>query len=161
MDVRKATQELRARGIRLTRQRAAVLTALGRAERGLNPEEILHAARAECPELGLATVYRALDLFGDLGIVRRIHSSEGCETVVAADAKHGHSVVCLECGRVAEFSSCDMASVENAAATETGFKISAHSLELAGMCAQCQASRVTAAVVLTNQGDRGDDNGRS
>ena len=153
MDVGKATQELRARGIRLTRQRAAVLTALGRAERGLGPEEILYAARGECPELGLTTVYRALDLLVSLGIARRIHTSEGCATVVGAKAGHGHSVVCLGCGRVAEFSSCDIVSVEKAAATETGFKISAHSLELAGICAECQANGVTAAVVLTPPGD--------
>ena len=140
MDVSQASQELRARGTRLTRQRLAVLAVLSQAECGLSPAEILHTAQAECPELGLATVYRALELLGELGIVRRIHSSEGCETVVATRAEHGHSVVCLGCGRVAEFSSCDLVSVEKAAARETGFKISAHSLELAGMCARCQAS---------------------
>ena len=140
MDVRQATQELQARGIRLTRQRAAVLNALSRAECGLSPEKILRLARSECPELGLTTVYRAVDLFGELGILRRIHTQEGCETVIGARAAHGHTVVCLACGRVAEFSKCDMAAIENAAAEETGFEISVHSLEMAGLCARCQAS---------------------
>ena len=67
MDVRRATEELRAKGIRLTRQRAAVLAALGQAERGLNPEEILARAQSECPELGLTTVYRAIGASGFAG----------------------------------------------------------------------------------------------
>jgi Fur family transcriptional regulator, ferric uptake regulator len=140
MDVRLATEELRAKGIRLTRQRAAVLAALGQAERGLNPEEILALAQSECPELGLTTVYRTIELLVSLGIARRVHTGEGCASVVGAKAEHGHSVVCLLCGRVAEFSNCDMVSVEAAAARETGFTISVHSLELAGTCAQCRAS---------------------
>jgi Fe2+ or Zn2+ uptake regulation protein len=61
--------------------------------------------------------------------------------------------VCLVCGRVAEFSRCDMASVEDAAARETGFKISVHSLELAGTCAQCQASSPRAQASPVSRGD--------
>ena len=138
MDVKLATEELRARGFRLTRQREAVLATLSGAERGLDPAEILERGRAQCPELGLATVYRALDLFSELGILRRIHADKGCTAVAGTARKHGHYVVCAGCGRVMEFSTCDVHALEAAAARETGFTISAHFLELSGMCADCQ-----------------------
>ena len=140
MDVEHATKELRARGFRLTRQREAVLAALSQAERGLDPAEILERGRARCPELGLATVYRTLELLGEIGIVRHIHGGKGCAAVAGAEREHGHYVVCTACGRVTEFSTCDIQAVEAAATRETGFKISAHFLELAGVCARCQTT---------------------
>jgi Fur family ferric uptake transcriptional regulator len=140
MDVKHATKELRARGFRFTRQREAVLATLSKAERGLDPAEILERGRAQCPELGLATVYRTLDLLIELGIVRHIHGGKGCAAVAGTEREHGHYVVCTRCGRVTEFSTCDIQAVEAAAARETGFKISAHFLELAGMCARCQTT---------------------
>jgi Fur family ferric uptake transcriptional regulator len=133
------SKELQNRGVRLTRQRRAVLAALGTAKSGLDPAEVLERARVECPELGLATVYRALDLFHSLGIVRRIHTDKRCATVAAAEARHGHYVVCTSCGRVAEFSRCDIGELEQDAARQTGFAVNTHFLELAGVCGDCQA----------------------
>ena len=140
MDVKLANKELRARGFRLTRQREAVLAALSEAERGLDPAEILERGRIECPELGLATVYRTLDLFSELGVIRRIHADKGCSAVARTEREHGHYVVCTGCGRVTEFSTCDIHAVEAGAARETGFTISSHFLELTGICAECQTS---------------------
>lgn len=140
MDVTRATEELRTAGYRLTPQRAAVLAGLGQAQRGLDPAEILETARTYCPELGLATVYRTLGLFGELGIVRRLHAGKGCAAVAGAERRHGHYVVCTGCGRVTEFSTCDTQSIEAGAARETGFTISEHFLELAGTCAECQTN---------------------
>jgi Fur family ferric uptake transcriptional regulator len=140
MDVKHAARELRARGFRFTRQREAVLATLSEAERGLDPAEILERGRAQCPELALATVYRALELFSEIGIVRHIHGGKGCAAVAGTEREHGHYVVCTRCGRVTEFSTCDIQALEAAAARETGFKISAHFLELAGICAGCQTT---------------------
>jgi Fur family transcriptional regulator, ferric uptake regulator len=140
MDVEHAATELRAHGFRLTQQREAVLAAVAQVDHGLDPAEILERGRIACPELGLATVYRTLDLFTELGIVRRIHADKGCAAVAPTEREHGHYVVCTGCGRVTEFSTCDMRAVEAGAARETGFSISAHFLELTGVCADCQTN---------------------
>jgi Fe2+ or Zn2+ uptake regulation protein len=139
--VKQATEELREHGFRLTRQRLAVLTALSEAGRGLEPAQVLERARLECPELGLATVYRALELLESLGMVRHVHTSKSSAAVAGAGAGHAHHVVCTICGRVAEFSTCDLEALEEAAARETGFSIGAHFLELAGICRECQKKR--------------------
>jgi Fur family ferric uptake transcriptional regulator len=141
VDVREAADELHSRGFRVTRQRAAILAAIEEAGCALDPSEILELARRRCPELGLATVYRAMDVLDGIGAVRRVHTSKGCAGVAGAKATHGHSVVCTSCGRVSEFSACDVGALAEAAARETGFTISDHFIELAGICAECRQKR--------------------
>lgn len=138
MNVECAAKQLHAHGFRVTRQRAAVLAAIEEAGYALDPAEILKLARGQCPELGLATVYRTMETLSGVGMIRRVHTGKGCAGVAQARAEHGHYVICTECGRVSEFSTCDVAALEEGAARETGFSITAHFVELAGTCGQCQ-----------------------
>lgn len=138
MDIQQLKARLRMRGIRPTRQRMAVLTALSRASGALTPGQILQEARREYSDLALATVYRTVDLLERTGGLRRIHGVDGCEGVVLATAAHGHHVRCSRCGRVAEFRSCDLEGTMEAAARETGFVIDHHYLELTGVCSGCR-----------------------
>jgi Fe2+ or Zn2+ uptake regulation protein len=132
---------LAARGLRLTRQRRAVLETLAGESAAVSPQQVFSRARRACPDLGLTTVYRTLELLSDLGALRRVHGVEHCEAFVATDAAHGHSVVCVRCGRVAEFTDCDLSSVVAAAARETGYRIDEHFLQLSGLCRECGGQR--------------------
>ena len=133
------TAELAARGLRLTRQRRAVLEAIAAAPSSLSALQIYDAARERCPELGLTTVYRTLDVLAEVGALRRVHGLDHCEGFVPAGAEHGHTVVCSACGRVTEFTACDMRSIVTAAGLETGYSITDHFLQLTGLCAVCCA----------------------
>ena len=127
------------RGLRLTRQRRAVVDAVSESVSCLNALQVLDAARVHCPELGLTTVYRTLEVLGEIGAVRRLHGPDHCEGFVSAGAAHGHTVVCSRCGRAAEFTECDIQEVVDAAARQTGFRITEHFLQLSGVCAACRA----------------------
>lgn len=141
-----------ARGLRLTRQRRAVVEAVAASEACLTPLDVFQAARASCPDLGLTTVYRTLELLDEVGAVRRVHGPDGCERLVPATAEHGHSVVCSACGRVTEFTACDMSAVAAAAGNETGYSITGHFLQFTGVCAACAAGTGEADA---RQGERG------
>jgi Fur family ferric uptake transcriptional regulator len=78
-----AIGKMRGRGYKVTPQRTAVLRTLA-AERHQSLEEI----RARCPEVGLVTVYRTLDLMGELGIVRRLDFGDGAHYELAEDHHH-------------------------------------------------------------------------
>jgi Fe2+ or Zn2+ uptake regulation protein len=56
-------------------------------------------------------------------------------------AAHAHTVVCSACGRVAEFTACDVRRISAAAARETGYRITDHFLQLTGLCDRCAARR--------------------
>jgi Fur family ferric uptake transcriptional regulator len=142
-DVDQIACELASRGLRLTRQRRAVLEAVLEAPSTMSPVQVFDAARERCPELGLTTVYRTLELLSEIGALRRVHGPDHCEAFVPAGAAHGHTVVCGECGRVMEFTECDMNAVVDAAARQTGYRITAHFLQLSGLCATCSAGAGT------------------
>jgi Fe2+ or Zn2+ uptake regulation protein len=139
LDADAVVTELAARGLRLTRQRRAVVDAVAASHACLSPFDVFQAARAGCPDLGLTTVYRTLELLDEIGALRHIHGPGSCERLVPASAKHGHSVLCSVCGRVTEFTQCDMSTVVAAAGRETGYRITGHFLQLSGVCADCDA----------------------
>ena len=140
-DTAQVSAELAARGLRLTRQRRAVLEAIAAAPSSLSALQVYDAARDRCPELGLTTVYRTLEVLDEIGALRRVHGPDHCESFVPASAAHGHTVVCSACGRVTEFTACDMRGIVDAAARETGYRITDHFLQLSGLCAGCRARR--------------------
>ena len=140
-DAVQVSAALAQRGLRLTRQRRAVLEAIAAAPHSLSATQVYDAARAACPELGLTTVYRTLEVLTEVGALRRVHGRDHCESFVPATAEHGHTLVCSGCGRVTEFTACDMRGIADAAADETGYRITGHFLQLTGLCAGCAAAR--------------------
>lgn len=123
---------------RLTRPRQIVLEVINRANRHLTPAEIYQRARVKYPRLGLATVYRSLDLLVRLGYVRRIHLEQGCHSYAPMEHQHGHHLVCSNCGRIEEFADCDLEPLIKALRAKTGYVINVHMLELMGQCPSCQ-----------------------
>ena len=137
LDSDQITRAFADRGLRLTRQRRAVLYAVAEASSSVSPLHVFDAARLRCPDLGLTTVYRTLEILGEIGALRRVHGHKRCEAFVPAGAAHGHTVVCSSCGRVTEFTECDMHAVADAAARQTGYRITEHFLQLSGLCSRC------------------------
>ena len=131
---------LSSRGLKLTPQRKAVLDVVAAAEVSVSPAQVYDAARALYPDLGLTTVYRTLDILVGLGALRRVQGGSHSECYTTAQSVHGHSVLCRTCGRVSEFTHCDMDGVLAAAAQQPGFAIDEHFLQLTGECAGCAAS---------------------
>ncbi|MDQ3863634.1 MAG: transcriptional repressor [Actinomycetota bacterium] len=128
MGLEAAVGKIRGWGYKATPQRLAVLAAIGAGQhQGL--EEI----RARCPEVGMVTVYRTLDLFLELGLVRRLDLGYGPRYELAED--HHHHLICEDCGRVTEFERCpvDLRSLGGG-----GFEVRAHSLEVYGTCSECR-----------------------
>lgn len=142
LDKQRATESLVRRGLRMTRQRQAVLDAIGRADGSFTAQQLHDAVRAESVSLGLTTVYRTLDILADVGAVERVHGPSNCEAFVAAGRTHGHTVVCRVCGAAAELSGLDCSGLLAEAAQKTGFRIDEHVVQLSGVCARCSGEAV-------------------
>jgi Fur family transcriptional regulator, ferric uptake regulator len=119
---------LRGSGYKVTPQRRAVLLALA-SERHQSLEEI----RARCPEVGLVTIYRTLDLLSEIGAVRRLELGDGLRYELAED--HHHHMICESCGDVSEFEECP---IDPWLLRRLDFEVSSHSLEVYGRCAGCR-----------------------
>lgn len=125
-----AVGKIRGGGYKATPQRMAVLRALVE-EQHQSLEEI----RARCPEVGLVTVYRTLDLLGSLGIVRRLDLGDGARYELAEN--HHHHMICEACGDISEFEECPL-DPERLPPESTDFEVRAHSLEVYGRCGACR-----------------------
>jgi len=128
----------RAQGLRLTQARLAVLHVLGTTAAHLQVAEVHRRALRVSPGIGLASVYRTIDLLDRLGLVKRVHVGHRHRHYAPATEAHGHHLVCNGCGRVVEFSDCQVERLAKTLARRTRFVIEGHSIELYGRCPDCR-----------------------
>lgn len=141
LDDEKLAKQLSTSSYKLTRQRRAVLSVIASTDGHLNAAEVYEKAKSEYPQIGLTTVYRTLDILVELGAIKRVHLDEGCHSYAPASHGHHHHLVCTDCGRAVEFEGCDLAAFLDAVASQTGFEIEEHWLQLFGRCPTCQKTR--------------------
>ena len=125
-----AIGKMRGRGYKATPQRISILEALAAEQ-----HQSLEGIRGRCPEVGMVTVYRTLDLFGDLGIVRRLDLGDGPRYELAE--AHHHHLICESCGDISEFDACPLDPVA-LSPEAAGFEVRAHSVEVYGRCSGCR-----------------------
>ncbi len=130
--------QLSEQGYKLTRQRKAVVEVVARAHTRLSAADVFTQAQLACPDLGLTTVYRTLEILEQMGVIRRVHMDDGCEGFAPATAEHGHHLICSRCQETIEFEDCNMTSLLKRVSEQTGFTIEQHWLELVGLCPKCQ-----------------------
>jgi Fur family transcriptional regulator, ferric uptake regulator len=125
-----AVGKIRGCGYKATPQRMAVLAAVGAEQ-----HQSLDGIRSRCPWVGLVTVYRALDLLSELGLVRRLDLGGGPRYELAED--HHHHLICEGCGGITEFERCPV-DLQGLPQLGGDFEVRAHSLEVYGTCAACR-----------------------
>lgn len=120
---------------RSTRQRTAIRQAIVNAERPLLPQEVLLAAQAEVPALGIATVYRNLKVLVEEGELRVVDLPGENSRFEPAEHLHHHHFQCTRCQRVFDVHACPG---NLAALAPAGFTVEDHDLTLYGRCNDCQ-----------------------
>jgi Fe2+ or Zn2+ uptake regulation protein len=120
---------------RLTPQRQAVLDLIADRKGSFTAVEIFQAARRKNPSLGLATVYRTVDLLRRTGSVRPL-AGDARPAYVRCEPGHHHHLVCLACGAVEETKLCGAPSPAELK-RRYGFRAETHELDVYGTCARC------------------------
>ena len=129
-------QRLALRGHRITASRRRVLDALFSAPAHFTVEDVLRQA----PDVGRATVFRTMKLFQDLNVVCRVMMEDGNLHYRLSARGHHHHLVCRACGRVEDFSNCDVSSLVDQLGRATDYEIEGHWLEVYGRCRSCRAT---------------------
>jgi Fur family transcriptional regulator, ferric uptake regulator len=128
------------RGLKSTEQRCIILEAFLDLGRHLHVDEFYPILRARHPNIGHATVYRALKLFAESGIAREIHFGDGITRYEEATLgeRHDH-LVCIACGAVTEFKNNTLELLQGEISKDHGFRIETIKMELRGVCGACLA----------------------
>ena len=130
---------LRARGMRVTPQRVWVQRALSELDRHVTADELLAAVADRLPNVALPTIYATLELFEELGIVRRVQRAG--TTLFDPRVEPHHHLVCTQCGSIEDLDSeLDTLALERAAAGH-GFEHERIEALVHGRCARCRAGR--------------------
>ena len=127
-------------GVRTTEPRRTVAELIASRNGHFTARELVDDAADRRLGIGRATVFRALELFADLGLVERLDLPSGEHAYVACEPAHHHHVVCSRCGRSTEVEDAGMPEVVREVARRTGFRIERHRLELFGICPECRAA---------------------
>lgn len=135
---------LKSKGLKITKQRLLVLEALVSCPgRHLTTEEIYEKIKADCPEIGLATVYRTVQLLSELHLIDRINLDDGFvryEIGSMEDSKakyHHYHLICRSCGKIIAFRDEYPEKLEMKIAETTGFRVVDHEVKLYGYCKEC------------------------
>jgi len=122
---------------RSTKQRQAVMSALDEATSFCTAQELYDVLRHRGDKVGLATVYRSLQLMAEADEVDVIRSDAGEAFYRRCSDKHHHHLVCRSCGRAVEVSGPAVEAWAERVAKENGFTDVNHTVELFGICAAC------------------------
>ena len=141
-----ALTTLEREGYRAGAARRTVVELLGRQHCCLSAKEITCALREEGREVGLASVYRALEVLDQLKLVQRLDAGEGVvryEPAVAG-GDHHHHIVCEACGGVASYEDEELERAIHRLADRLSWSVETHDVVLRGRCPGCvQARRAT------------------
>lgn len=129
--------DTRPSGLRPTKQRRAINEALRQAADFQSAQEIHDLLRRAGDKVGLATVYRTLQAMAEAEEVDVRHNAAGEATYRRCSSSHHHHLVCRSCGRTVEITGPAVERWAHAIADEHGFTDVSHTVELAGLCAEC------------------------
>ena|SRR5215210_1415373 len=129
-------QPLRQRGLRVTPQRLLMHRALRALDRHVTADELQAEVSRQLPNASLPTVYATLELFEELGIVRRVPAAGAPVLFDPRTDEHQH-LRCRSCGRVEDLDAPVDARRVLRAARRQGFRPDAAEFVVSGLCASC------------------------
>ncbi len=134
----KRNRDLTIKDRPVTAQRRLLLDLLREADSHLDAKELYRRAIEKDHQISLATVYRNLRLFKELGFVGEIRLDDvHCYYEIKHSAEHYH-LVCTTCGQVIEFESPLVARLVADVERKCGFEANKAVLHLEGHCRGCK-----------------------
>ena len=135
-------ENLKDKGYKLTPQRRATLdTIIENQGKHLNTEEIYDLVKEKCPEIGLATVYRTLQLLDEMSILSKLNLDDGCiryELNTNENDHQHHHLICQKCNDVIEVELDLLETLEEEIEKKHHFEIKDHSVKFYGTCSKCK-----------------------
>lgn len=123
--------------LKLTRQREQILSVFLKMEH-ITAEQMYRMLAKKDPHIGLATIYRTLNLFCEAGLAQARHFGTQTQYDNISHKGHHDHLICTDCGKIVEFENCDIERLQEEVARRNGFTIKTHKLELYGVCTNCR-----------------------
>ncbi len=130
---------LRRGGLSVTHQRLAVYRALLEDDSHPDAEQLYERVRGALPGLSLGTVYKAIDVLLELGVIREVDAPRSATRYEAALEPH-HHLICDRCHRIEDLFDPGLSNVRPAPGSGNGFEAESCAAQFHGACAKCAAA---------------------
>ena len=135
-------EKLKEKGYKLTPQRRSILDIILETEgKHLSAEEIYELVKDKCPDIGLATVYRTMQIFDEVGLVYKHNFDDGRSRYELnhhnQDHQH-HHLICVGCNKLIEVEEDLLEQLEDSIEKKYNFKINNHNVKFFGYCEKCR-----------------------
>jgi Fe2+ or Zn2+ uptake regulation protein len=138
-DVPAVREKLRRSGYTLTSQRRAVLDALSQAKGHPSAEDVYLIVKRENPRVALGTVYQALSVLEEVGVIGSKHWSES-PTRYDLNIEPHLDIRCTSCGQVSEIPGVDLGGVEASIRANTPYDVTRATMVVEGLCPDCASN---------------------
>lgn len=135
---------LKMNGLKVTTQRIAILDVLSnRPDEHLTAEEIYECVKVQYPDIGLATVYRTIQMLSELNLIDKLNLDDGYVRYEIGKDKETecghrhHHLICLACGQVLTFQDDLLENLESKIQKTMKFLVTDHEVKLYGYCKDC------------------------
>ncbi|SCG82746.1 Ferric uptake regulation protein Ferric uptake regulator [Proteiniborus sp. DW1] len=135
----KIYESIQEKGYKLTVQRKAMLDILiENKDYLLEPSDIFEWVLKKNKDINFSTIYRNLETFINIGIVRKVSLDDGKNAYqIVLEEQHIHSLICKKCGRVEVLKSCPLEKIDMKEIEKKGFQPDSHKFEIYGFCKEC------------------------
>jgi Fur family ferric uptake transcriptional regulator len=128
--------------MKLTRSQQKVLELLQQLNKAISAQDIYSQLRQREQNMGLATVYRSLEVLKTQSLIKGMNLPNG-EAVYSLMPSDRHHLNCLNCGALIQIDSCPLHNLNTSLEQSYNFKIQYHTLEFFGLCGQCELNQST------------------
>ena len=140
MNEERVKDLLRGKGLKVTSQRMIVLDIMAsRPGEHLTAEEIYDLAKENSPDIGLATIYRTVQVLLELHIINKVTFDDGFARYElngdeSISGHRHHHAICNGCGRVYSLETDLLDILEKQVLENIGFEVTDHEVKLYGLC---------------------------
>ncbi len=128
-------------GLKITSPRIKILQVFELGDlKHISAEGICELLLEQQEDISIATVYRVLTQFVAAGLVIKHNFSDGGAVFELDNGSHHDHLMCVKCAKVVEFTDNVIEQQQEKIALELGFKLTSHSLQLYGVCNECDAN---------------------
>ncbi len=132
-------KHLKEKKLRYTREREKILKSIIQMKGHFDAEELYFNIKKQYKNVVLATVYNTLDLLTACGILNRYRfGTDHYRYEKILNKPNHYHLICLNCGKITEFTSNDIAQIEVKISRSRNFLIKNSSLQIFGICNECQ-----------------------
>lgn len=128
---------LKAKNLRVTKQRKQILQILEIENNPISAEEIFNKLK-DLSNMDLSTIYRNLNILEDKNILLKTTNIDGISYYQLNNDQHKHFITCNICHKKFLIENCPIHELEDSIEKETGFMITGHNFEFTGICPACQ-----------------------